>query len=58
VRGTALIVPRGQTEMLPGDHVFVFCRPDDRPFLQLMFGKLEETEDVSEEEETAETERP
>jgi potassium/hydrogen antiporter len=57
VRGTALIVPKGQTEMLPGDHVFVFCRPDDRPFLQLMFGKLEETEGISDEEETEETER-
>lgn len=44
VRGTALVVPKGQTQLLPGDHVFVFCRPDDRAFLQLMFGRLEEAE--------------
>jgi len=50
VRGTALVVPKGQTELLPGDHVFVFCRPEDRPFLQLMFGRLEDTETEEDEE--------
>lgn len=39
VRGQKLIAPRGQTVLLPGDHVFVFARPGDRPFIQLLFGR-------------------
>jgi cell volume regulation protein A len=42
VRGTEMIAPKGQTKLLQGDHVYVFCRPDDRPFVQLMFGRTEE----------------
>jgi hypothetical protein len=26
----------------PGDHVYVVSRPEDRPLLQLMFGRPEE----------------
>lgn len=39
VRGQQLIAPRGQTMLEPGDHVFVFSRPEDRPFIQLLFGR-------------------
>jgi cell volume regulation protein A len=39
VRGQQLIAPRGATELVPGDHVFVFARPEDRPFIQLLFGR-------------------
>jgi cell volume regulation protein A len=41
VRGQQLIAPKGQTELLVGDHVYVFARPADRPFIQLMFGRPE-----------------
>lgn len=43
-RGGEILAPRGDTVLHPGDHVFVFCRRADRPFLQLVFGRLEETE--------------
>lgn len=39
VRGQKLIAPRGGTVLLPGDHVFVFARPADLPFIQLLFGR-------------------
>ncbi|HSN87721.1 MAG TPA: TrkA C-terminal domain-containing protein, partial [Thermoanaerobaculia bacterium] len=42
VRGDHLIAPRGQELFLPGDHVYVFCRPEDRELLGLMFGRAEE----------------
>ena len=42
VRGTQLIAPKGGTELLPGDHVYVFAQPEDRGFIQLMFGRPEE----------------
>jgi cell volume regulation protein A len=44
VRGPELIAPKGATELRPGDHVFVFCRPEDRPVLQLLFGRLAQDE--------------
>lgn len=43
VRGTEMIAPKGQTRLQVGDHVYVFCRPEDRPFVQLMFGRTEES---------------
>ncbi|WP_373048661.1 potassium/proton antiporter [Vulgatibacter sp.] len=43
VRGNEMIAPKGQTRLDPGDHVYVFCRPTDRPFVQLMFGRTEES---------------
>ncbi len=42
VRGDELIPPRGSTVLMPGDHVHVFCRPEDRELLLLMFGRPEE----------------
>ena len=41
VRGRELIAPKGSTQLLPGDHVYVFARPEDRPFIQLLFGRPE-----------------
>jgi cell volume regulation protein A len=41
VRGQELIAPRGQTVLQPGDHIYVFSRPEDKPFIQLMFGRPE-----------------
>ncbi|HOA74836.1 MAG TPA: potassium/proton antiporter [Phycisphaerae bacterium] len=42
VRGEELIAPRGSTVLRPGDHVYVFCRAEDKPFIQLIFGRPEE----------------
>jgi cell volume regulation protein A len=42
LRGQQLIAPRGDTVLQPGDHVSVFCRPEDRGLVQLLFGGLEE----------------
>jgi len=38
VRKDELIAPHGDTLLLIGDHVFVFCRPEDRPTIDLLFG--------------------
>ncbi len=38
VRGPRLIPPRGSTELLPGDHVYLFAHAGDRPLLELLFG--------------------
>ena len=42
VRGDELVAPRGDTELREGDQVYVFCRLEDRPFLQLVFGRSAE----------------
>jgi potassium/hydrogen antiporter len=42
VRGRELIAPKGPTRLEPGDHVYVFSRPEDKPFMQLMFGQPED----------------
>ncbi len=42
VRGRALVAPRGPTVLQPGDHVYVFASPEEKGFLQLMFGRPEE----------------
>lgn len=42
VRGEELIAPRGSTILQPGDHVYVFCRTEDAPFIQFLFGRPEE----------------
>lgn len=42
VRGEELIAPRGSTVLHPGDHVYIFCRTEDRPFIQFLFGRPEE----------------
>jgi cell volume regulation protein A len=41
VRGRELIAPRGNTMLVPGDHVYIFARPEDEPFMRLMFGRPE-----------------
>jgi cell volume regulation protein A len=41
VRGQELIAARGATTLEPGDHAYVFARPEDVPFIQLMFGRPE-----------------
>ena len=42
VRGQELIAPKGSTVLQPGDHAYVFTRPDELPLIQLMFGRPEE----------------
>ncbi len=42
VRGEQLIAPRGSTVLEPGDHAYIFCRTEDRPFIQFLFGRPEE----------------
>jgi cell volume regulation protein A len=41
IRGENLIAPRGEVAVQPGDHVYVFCLPEDRPFIKLLFGQVE-----------------
>lgn len=42
VRGGELVAPKGDTALLPGDHAYLFCRREDRAFLELLFGRPEE----------------
>jgi Trk K+ transport system NAD-binding subunit len=42
VGGRELIAPRGGVVLEPGDHVYVLCRREDRPLVDLLFGKPEE----------------
>lgn len=39
IRGGDLVAARGATVLRPGDHVYVFCRPEDRGFIELLFGR-------------------
>ncbi|HEY3446647.1 MAG TPA: potassium/proton antiporter [Myxococcales bacterium] len=39
VRGEELVAPKGKTVFLAGDHVYLFCAPEDRPLVQLIFGR-------------------
>jgi potassium/hydrogen antiporter len=39
VRGDRLEPCRGDTELRPGDHVYVYCRHEDRPLIELLFGR-------------------
>jgi cell volume regulation protein A len=41
VRGKELLAARGATMLLPGDHAYVFFRPSDRPYIELLFGRPE-----------------
>jgi cell volume regulation protein A len=41
VRGNDLMAARGQTVLLPDDHVYVFFRPADRQYIELLFGQAE-----------------
>lgn len=42
VRGDELIAPRGDTVLQPGDHLYIFYRPEDKAFIELMFGRPQE----------------
>jgi cell volume regulation protein A len=42
VRGDALVPPTPGTTLQAGDHVHVIAQPEDRPLIQLMFGRPEE----------------
>jgi cell volume regulation protein A len=42
VRGLELLAPKGDTVLQSGDHVYVFSRTEDLPFLRLMFGQRED----------------
>jgi cell volume regulation protein A len=42
VRGRDLVAARGRTVLQPGDHVYVFTPPGEKPFVQLLFGRQEE----------------
>jgi cell volume regulation protein A len=42
VRGNRLVPPKGSTVLQPGDHVYMVTQPEDRPLMQLMFGRPEE----------------
>lgn len=42
VRGHRLVPPKGPTRLELGDHVYVIAQPEDRPIIQLMFGRPEE----------------
>ena len=41
VRGDQLIAPKGDTVLQVGDHVYLIAQEEDRPFVQLMFGRPE-----------------
>ncbi|MEP6474857.1 MAG: potassium/proton antiporter [Gemmatimonadota bacterium] len=41
VRGHDLLPPRGSTVLKPGDHVYLISRPEDKGFIQLLFGRPE-----------------
>lgn len=41
VRGRNLVAARGQTVLEAGDHVYVFFQPDDRRYVELLFGRSE-----------------
>lgn len=42
IRGRDVLAPKGSTRFAPGDHVYVFCPPADRPFMELLFGQRDE----------------
>jgi cell volume regulation protein A len=42
VRAGALVAPRGDVELAPGDHLYVIANPEDEPLVRLMFGQQEE----------------
>jgi cell volume regulation protein A len=42
VRKNQLLTPRSGTTLEPGDHVHLIAQPEDRPIIQLMFGRPEE----------------
>ena len=45
VRGEDLLPARGDSQLLPGDHVYLFCLPEDRPTIRLLFGRFDDDGD-------------
>jgi cell volume regulation protein A len=41
VRGNRLVPPKGSTVLEPGDHVYLVAQLEDKPLMQLMFGRPE-----------------
>jgi cell volume regulation protein A len=41
LRDGAILVPKGNTVLQAGDHVYVATEPADLPFVQLLFGRPE-----------------
>ncbi len=41
IRGNELLAPKGNTVLQAGDHVYVFCKPDDLGFVGLILGQKE-----------------
>lgn len=39
VRGDELVAARGNTQLQEGDFVYVFCKPEDEPYISLLFGR-------------------
>jgi len=39
VRGAQLVPPRGDVQLEQGDHVYIFCKPEDEPAVALWFGQ-------------------
>src|SRR5690606_27737910 len=44
VRGNELMAARGYTVLEPGDHVYVFTRPENKPYVELLFGRPQQQE--------------
>lgn len=44
IRGGELVAARGATVLRPGDHVYVYCRPVDTPFIELLFGRPQQSD--------------
>lgn len=44
LRGDTVVAARGATTLERGDHVCVFVLPEDRPLLDLLFGRPDEPE--------------
>jgi len=42
LRGDELLPSRPGATLAAGDHLYVFCRPEDRAFVQLLFGRPDE----------------
>jgi cell volume regulation protein A len=41
IRDRAIIAPKGDTRIAAGDHIYLLCRPDDRPLIKLICGRQE-----------------
>ncbi len=41
VRGNELVAARGKAVLMAGDHVYIFFRPADRRYIELLFGRSE-----------------